>query len=149
MAKKTMHHLLRGQVFSDEFHHFKALLSRIARLLNSRAVAARCYTNTDFHLVTPKDIILGKAARTHGPPSTPDEIDESTLAFGTLTHIENVARAWHANFIRQAWPLLQSRDKWKEQRPNVQVGDIWCSALQVQVRQAHLASLPSTRNDPR
>ena len=38
--------------------------------------------------------------------------------------MEKVALAWHTMFIKQAWPHMVSRCKWKVKRPNVAVGDL-------------------------
>ena len=124
MAKKTMHHLLSGQAFMGDFHQLETLLARIAWLLNSTPVAARSFTDTDFYLVTPNDVILGRAARGHDQIPSIEEMDESSLGLGALTHMEKVARAWHASFMKQVWPLLQARGKWQDQRQNVHVGNI-------------------------
>ena len=47
--------------------------------------------NTDLHLMAPNDIILGKAARTKGPPLSLNELKKATTALGTPTLMERVA----------------------------------------------------------
>ena len=124
MAKTTMHRLLAGRAFSGNFHQFEELLARIAWLLNSRPVATHAQTETDFYLVTPNDIILGRAARPRGEVLSLEDMEEPGLTLKTLSHMEKVARQWHASYIKQVWPLLVPRNKWKDRKENVQVGDI-------------------------
>jgi hypothetical protein len=124
LAKRSMHHLLEGRAFSGDFHKLEALLSRIAWLLNSRPIAVRSLSETDFFMITPNDIILGRAARPHGDIPLPEDLEEPSTVLRSLSHMEKVARAWHTMFIKQAWPHLVSRCKWKVKRPNVAVGDL-------------------------
>jgi hypothetical protein len=123
MAKTTMHRLLAGHEFVGDFHQFEALLARVAWLLNSRPVATRVQTDSDFHLISPNDIILGRAARSRGDALSPEDLEEPGAPLAALTHMERVARAWHAAFVKQAWPTMMARGKWKEVRPNVAPGD--------------------------
>ena len=62
MAKRTLHNLLAGHTFSGDYHKFCCLCARIGFLLNSRPVATQLQTETDLHLITPNNIILGRAA---------------------------------------------------------------------------------------
>ena len=55
-----------GHTFAGEFHKFSCMCARISFLLNSQLVATQLQTETDFHLITPNDIILGSAARPRG-----------------------------------------------------------------------------------
>jgi hypothetical protein len=123
MAKRTMHKLLTGHQFTGDFHQFEALLARVAWLLNSRPVATKSQTDSDLYLISPNDIILGRAARPRGDALSPADFDEPGASLASLTHMERVARAWHAAFIKQAWPAMMARGKWKDVKPNVAPGD--------------------------
>jgi hypothetical protein len=124
MAKKTMNRLLEGQAFCGDFPQLAGRLARIQWLLNSRPVATHCQTETDFHLISPNDIVLGKAARPRGAEPSWEELEEPGVTLKALSHMEQVARAWHTAFVRQAWPLLVPRHKWRDLKPNLQVGDV-------------------------
>ena len=124
MAKQCLHRLLSGHTFTGDFHQLESLLARICWLLNSRPVAAHSVTETDFHVITPNDIILGRAARPRGLVPTQEELEEVDLPLKALTHMETVARTWHAAFLKQVWPLLVPRGKWSSTHPGVKVGDV-------------------------
>jgi hypothetical protein len=124
MAKKSMHRILDGRGFSGNFHQLEALLARISWLLNARPLAVESCSESDFHLISPNDIILGRAARPRGRVPTQEEMEEPEVVLGTLSHMERVARAWHLAFVKQVWPLYVARCKWKQAKPNVKVGDI-------------------------
>ena len=124
IAKQCLHRLLSGHTFSGDFHQLESLLARICWLLNSRPVAAHSVTETDFHVITPNDIILGRAARPRGLVPSQEELEEVDLPLKALTHMETVARTWHAAFLKQVWPLLVPRGKWASSHPGVKVGDV-------------------------
>ena len=75
-------------------------------------------------MITPNDIILGRAARPRGLVPTEEELEEADLPLKALTHMETVARTWHAAFLKQVWPLLVPRGKWSSTHPGVKVGDV-------------------------
>ena len=106
MAKTSLHRLLGGHTFSGDFHQLEALLKWVSWLLNSRPIATHSMTEWDFHLITPNDIVLGRAARPRGRAPSQEELEEPNLSLHSLGHMEQVARAWHSAFIKQAWPLL-------------------------------------------
>ena len=124
MAKKMLHNLLAGQTFSGDFHKFSSLCARIGFLLNSQPVATQLQRETDFYLITPNDIILGRAARPRGQVSTHEELEEAGVSLASLSHMEKVARSWHASFVMQVWPLLVPHNKWLRKQPNLEVRDI-------------------------
>ena len=124
LAKRSMNRLLAGQTFTGDFHQLEALLARIQWLLNSRPVATHSQSDTDFHLISPNDIILGRAARIQGRIPTVEELEEPGVTLAAISHMEKVARAWHAAWVKQAWPHLVPRHRWQEKKQNVQPGDI-------------------------
>ena len=81
-------------------------------------------TDSDFHLITPNDIVLGRAARPRGRVPSWEDLEEPNVSLQSLSHMEQVARAWHNTFIRQAWPLLVSHQKWVDRKTNLVVGDV-------------------------
>jgi hypothetical protein len=124
LAKRSLHHILAGQAFSGDFHQLSALLARVSFLLNSRPIATQSFTETDFHLITPNDILLGRAAKPRGEVPALEELEEPGIVKASLTHMETVARAWHSSFVKQVWPLLVPRRKWQDRKPDVKVGDV-------------------------
>ena len=104
MAKASLHKLLGGHAFSGDFHQLEALLARVSWLLSSRPIATHSMTESDFHMITPNAIVLGRSARPRVRAPSQEELEEPNVSLRSLGHMEQVARAWHSAFIKQAWP---------------------------------------------
>ena len=63
LCKQILHRLLKGKAFSGMFEDMEVLLARCGWIINSRPLADRSYTEEDWALVSPTDVLLRRAAR--------------------------------------------------------------------------------------
>ena len=124
LAKTSLSKILGGQNFKGDFHAFESLFTRISWLLNSQPIAVQNLSETDIHLISPNDILLGRAARHRGEIPSQEELEETDAAIRSLSYMEKVAREWHKSFMKQVWPLLVPHRRWRDERDNVAIGDI-------------------------
>ena len=107
-------------MFSGTFEDMEVLLARCGWIINSRPLAVRSYTEVDWALVSPTDVLLGRAARANPqPPQLASQEDISCL-----THMETVARAFYTATIKETLQEMVPRRKWRWQQRNVQIGDV-------------------------
>ena len=123
MCKAILHRILGGHAFSGSFEELEALLSRCAWILNSRPLAVRTFTDSDFALLCPNDVLLGRAGRVGQPEMEGVELEDVTLA-KSLTHMETVARAFYRAVVKETFAEMIPRRKWRWQERNSRVGDI-------------------------
>ena len=121
MAKKTLTRILVPGVLLD-FHELDSLFHRVASILNSRPIAVHTSVEGEYHSITPNDILLGRAARIR--PKIELEEEDDTMAKKSLSHCEQLVRSWWKEWIKQVFPELVPRSKWKTSQRNVCVGDI-------------------------
>ena len=123
MCKRILHRLLRGVAFNGTFEEMEALLSRCSWILNSRPLAVRTFTETDFALLCPNDILLGRASRGAPPPVELGDMEDVTIS-SSLTHMEKVARGFYRAMVKETFPEMVPRRKWRWQERNLRPGDV-------------------------
>ena len=122
MCKKILNRLLKGRTLSGTFEELEALLARCAWLLNSRPLGVRSFTDSDFILLSPNNVLLGKASLTKPLAPEPEDLENVTF-LAALTHMENVARAIFQAMVKETFTEMVPRPKWRWQERNVRVGD--------------------------
>ena len=123
LCKRILNRILAGRAFSGTFEEMEALLSRCSWIMNSRPLAVRTFTENDFALLCPNDVLLGRAGRVGQPEVEFAELEDVTLA-RSLTHMEAVARAFYRALVKETFPEMVPRRKWRWQERDAKVGDI-------------------------
>ena len=125
MAKKTLSHQLEGQRSLD-FHQLDALFHQVARILNSRPIGVRFFSEEQFHAICPNDLLLGRAAgpRKEREAIVPVPQDQDEDPVQALAAHEELCERWWTEWIKSAFPLLVPRRKWATQHRNLAVGDV-------------------------
>lgn len=121
-VKSCKHHLKRILTQTPlTFEDFATLLTQIEAVLNSRPITPLSDDPNDFEVLTPAHFLIGRSFST-----TPDP-DLSSIPLSRLNryqHIQQMVghfwKRWHKEYINQ----LQTRDKWKIQRKNMEVGQM-------------------------
>jgi hypothetical protein len=91
--------------------------------MNSRPLAVRTFTESDFALLCPNDVLLGRAGRVGQPEVELAELEDVILV-QSLTHMEAVARAFYRALVKETFPEMVPRRKWRWQERDSRVGDI-------------------------
>ena len=123
LCKGILNRILAGRAFSGTFEEMEALLSRCSWIMNSRPLAVRTFTESDFALLCPNDVLLGRAGRVGQPEVELAELEDVTLV-QSLTHMEAVARAFYRALVKETFPEMVPRRKWRWQERDSRVGDI-------------------------
>ena len=101
---------------------------KIAMIINRRPIAVRHASETDYHAITPSDLLLGRATgRLRDSLTNVDLVEEIEIA-DTVSEIrgriEEIVELWWKVWINQAFALLFPRRKWMTTYRNASVGDI-------------------------
>ena len=123
MCKKILHRLLQGRTFSGTFEKLEELFARCSWLINSLPLGVRTYTDSDFSLLCPNDVLLGKVARSILPPPGLEDLEDVSLQ-GALCHMEMAARLFFRVIVRETFGEMIPRQKWRWQERNLVVGDV-------------------------
>ena len=126
-ARHTLHHVLTRGMLVD-FHAFSSILSTTAAILNSRPLTVRTTPDGDFLAISPRDILLGRAAR------SARQLDGLVDSLGLRGEEETVREVqdeqakivdmWRHKWLSQAFVDMVPRSKWKTTSRNLRVGDI-------------------------
>ena len=125
MAKQTLSHQLDGYR-SLNFHELDALFHQVAKILNSRPIGVRYFTDDNFHAITPNDLLLGRSAgpRKEQEAVLPTDIIEVKDPRQALSAHEELCDRWWAEWSQVAFPLLVPRRRWAKEHRNLCIGDI-------------------------
>ena len=103
-------------------------MSIVAAIVNSRPLSLRTTPDGDFHAISPRDVLLGKAGRSRNSLET--EL-ETALGLEDDERIELMEDAqsrivveWRRKWLAQVFVDMVPRTKWKTSHRNLQVGDI-------------------------
>ena len=124
VLKTALHHALpTGQVL--RYSEMVTLLARVAFSVNSRPLALGDVSETsqqedELVPLTPNQLLLG-----HTTSEVPDmEYDDCDKFSARLNYIESVYTEWWRRWIQDVLPTLIPCRKWKDQKRNLQVGDV-------------------------
>lgn len=120
-VRLTKHHLKRvlgnATLSSFELQH---ILIRIEGVLNSRPmVTVRDDPNNDAIVLTPAHFLIGRSLL--APPEALDDLKGLRTRYAQRQQIlRDFWRAWSHDYLFE----LQRRNKWQDERPNVNIGDV-------------------------
>ncbi|CAH2109315.1 unnamed protein product [Euphydryas editha] len=121
-VKSTKHHLKRavGKALLT-YEQLNTVLTEIEGILNSRPLTAVSADPNDFSYLSPGHFLTGAPLNTYPEHNIKDR-PINLLKFWSLTvHIkQNFWRYWSKHYLS----LLQSRPKWRDIKPNINVGSL-------------------------
>ena len=123
--KNTMKHLFLSGAGSLNFSEFQSLLARAAAIINDRPLGVRHHKGAEGELLplTPNLLLLGRSS--HTTVDQPD-IDDDTPDRYTKREkfVEEVLGLFWNMWYKEVFEYLFPLQKWKEEHPNLQVGDV-------------------------
>ena len=128
---RSARHTLAGELVRGElvdFHKFGAILAVVSAIINSRPLSLRTTPDGDYHAISPRDLLLGRAGKSRRRLDT--ELD-TTIGLGddeVAARLEDdqakIVRAWRHKWLSQVFVDMVPRSKWRHTERNVQVGDV-------------------------
>ena len=94
--------------------------SKVADTVNNRPIAARSYTEDDFHAITPNDLILQRS-RNLVPGANYCTEENLTKRQQVMKELED---AWWSQWLVQAFPHMIPYKRWKHEKRSLRPGDI-------------------------
>ncbi|XP_057374666.1 uncharacterized protein LOC130695542 [Daphnia carinata] len=118
-AKIALRAVLGNQRLTDEI--LLTALTLIENILNSRKLTPISDDPNDSECLTPNHLLLGRAT----PNLPPDVFTEDDLTAKQRWRIaQAVADQFWQRWMKEVLPSLTEREKWYQEHPNLQVGDI-------------------------
>jgi hypothetical protein len=118
-AKSALRSVLGKQRLTDEI--LVTALSHIENVLNSRKLTATSDDPSDPESLTPNHLLLGRA----NPNVPPDVFSEADLCAKKRWRISQaLADQFWCRWMKEIIPGLTEREKWYQDQPNLEVGDI-------------------------
>lgn len=121
-VKSTKYHLKRiiGKCLLT-YEELSTVLTQIEGILNSRPLLPLSSNCDDFAYLTPGHFLTGTALVTY-PEHDLTETPISRLRLWNVVNnmTQSFWKVWHKQYLN----ILQSRPKWRDELPNVQVGDL-------------------------
>ena len=126
-ARHTLGHQLRlGETL--DFHQFGAVLAVVAAIINARPLSLRVSPEGDYHALSPRDVLFGRAGRSLAATNRALEFTldlEQDVALREMGDGQaKIVRAWRDKWVESVFPDMVSRSKWKSAQRNLCVGDI-------------------------
>ena len=117
-ARHTLSHELQRGALLD-FHEFWALCATVSSIINSRPLSIRTNTSGDWHAVSPRDVLLGRSARSLQQSEaaldyTLDQGEGDTLDQLGQDQVQ-IVKAWREKWIGQVFGDMVGRSKWKSE----------------------------------
>ncbi|XP_057368282.1 uncharacterized protein LOC130689298 [Daphnia carinata] len=118
-AKTALRSVLGRQRLSDEI--LVTALTHIENVLNSRKLTASSDDPADPESLTPNHLLLGRA----NPNTPPDVFSKDDLSARQRWRISQaMADQFWRRWMKEIIPSLTEREKWYQDQPNLEVGDI-------------------------
>lgn len=117
--KTHLHRVLKNRKFTQK--NFNTLIIHIEACLNSRPLCPMSEDPDDFEVLKPGHFILGRA------PLTLPHPDLKHIEMNRLTRfqlIQQLYQSFWEQWSHEYLARLQKRPKWKQQHPNLKVGQI-------------------------
>ena len=106
----------------------ETLLLKISMIINRRPIAARVFSEDDYHAITPADLLLGRATSLGETKANAEfwlqEREVGEWANKGVETLNAIAHAWWCDWIKKAFPLLLPRRKWSSENRNLKPDDI-------------------------
>ena len=120
--KKSLVHLHSGGELN--YAEFESVLARVANIINDRPLGVRVHGKADGDLlpVTPNLLLMAKTATSHQDHNL--SADEPSRLFKNQKRMEEVVGAWWNEWYSQVFSSLVPYNKWKDEKPNLKVGDV-------------------------
>ena len=122
MMKKSLVHLHSGGELN--YAEFECVLAKAASVINDRPLGIRVHNKTEGDLVpvTPNLLLMAKTA-TSAKDNNLSEEGPSRLV-KNQKRMEEVVGAWWNEWYSQVFSSLVPYNKWKKEKPNLEVGDV-------------------------
>lgn len=119
MIKRILSSVLRKQSLDDEGFH--TVLCEAEAMLNDRPITKLSQDPNDLEALTPNHLLLLK-----GKPILPPGLFNKDEAYARrrLKQCQYISDLFWKRWIREYLPLLQERQKWKQQKRNFVPGDL-------------------------
>ena len=118
-AKTALNAVLGNQWLTDEI--LLTALTLVENILNSRNLTPMSEDPTDPECLTPNHLLLGRAC----PNRPPDVFTEKDLSAKQKWRVaQALADQFWRRWMKEVIPNLNEREKWQQQQPNLEVGDI-------------------------
>ena len=125
LARHTLSHLLSSTSTEPmDVHSLGATFLEVAAILNRRPIAVRYASATDYHSISPSDILLGRAHWLRPDLAALPHLPQDLAARRALDHQQAVVAAWQEQWQVQAFPEMIPRSTWKQEYRSVKVGDV-------------------------
>jgi len=125
LARHTLSHLLSSASTEPmDVHSLDATFLEVAAILNRRPIAVRYSSSTDFHAISPADILLGRAHWLRPDVSSLPHLPQDLSIQRAISHQQEVVAAWREQWLAQAFPEMVPRTAWKQKYRSVRVGDV-------------------------
>ena len=123
-ARNTLAHSVTFGVRLN-YQELEAAFFQAAAIINSRPLAIKMTGDDVFHAITPSDLLLGRAGHAVVDPEGLELFDEADRSVvRSSQRLQQVVQLWWKSWIRQAFPEMVPRTKWKLSQRNVEIGDI-------------------------
>ena len=111
-----------------DFHQFGAILAVVTAILNSRPLSLRVSPEGEFHSLSPRDVLFGRAGRTLEASSRALEFtldSEQDVALRSMSdHQARIVAAWKTRWLETVFPDMVARPKWRSASRNLREGDV-------------------------
>ena len=126
-ARHTLRHELQVGEMLD-YHQFGAVLAVAAAILNARPLSLRVSPEGDFHALSPRDILFGRASqaldRTSRDLDFTLDMDQDIAIKNMCDKQAQIVRTWRQKWMCAVFPDMVARPKWRMAVRNLQPGDI-------------------------
>ena len=104
------------------------MLAVVAAVINARPLSLRISPEGDYHALSPRDVLFGRAGRSLSATTRALEFTldiEQDVALREMGDGQaRIVRAWREQWVESVFPDMVSRTKWKSAQRNLRVGDI-------------------------
>ena len=126
-ARHTLGHQLRlGETL--DFHQFGAVLAVVAAIINARPLSLRVSPEGDYHALSPRDVLFGRAGRSLAATTRALEFTldvEQDVALREMGDGQaRIVKAWREQWTESVFPDMVARTKWRSTQRNLRVGDL-------------------------
>ena len=122
ISRRILDSMLKENSQSRLTHEvLSTLMAEVTAIINARPLAPISSDPESPFLLTPASLLTQKVCTLLPPPGTFDSKDLHRQQWRQVQHLANTF--WH-RWRREYLPILQSRSKWQDTRPNVKEGDL-------------------------
>ena len=128
---RSARHSLAQELVAGEtldFHQFGSVLAVVAAILNSRPLSLKISPEGDYHALSPRDVLFGRAGRSM--QATDRALGfamdkEQDVALRDMGNYQaRIVDAWRKRWMESVFPDMVARPKWRSAYRNLRVGDV-------------------------